>query len=118
MRKAAISAAVLGSEAAPGGRMVLDGHKPACFPNPQTKVQADPHVSVHACEATSRTVTDATKRRQLRPKLRPQAQRVRGTTAPICVPPAVTGRVGALPYLPRFHGRETRDRAGGDETPC
>jgi hypothetical protein len=43
------------------------------FPNPQTEVQRSPHVIVYACETVSRTLADADKRAQLRPKLRPHS---------------------------------------------
>jgi hypothetical protein len=39
--------------------------------NPQTEVQMRPQAFVYACETTCRTVPDADKRGQLRPKLRP-----------------------------------------------
>src|SRR5829696_9623683 len=58
------------------GIRTREGVNPTRFPNPQTVIRADPHVSVHAYEGTSRMLTDASKRRRLRSKLRPRSQRV------------------------------------------
>jgi hypothetical protein len=55
------------------GIRTREGLHPTRFPNPQTEVQRSPHVIVYACETVSRTLADADKRAQLRPKLRPHS---------------------------------------------
>jgi len=55
------------------GIRTREGLHPTRFPNPQTEVQMRPQVFVYACETTCRTLPDADRRGQLRPKLRPHS---------------------------------------------